>query len=203
MLEDTCPHCDSKGWAFTYILDQTPHFHLLCDVHPLVEGHLLIIPKRHISCAGAYTIEEWTDFKKLYENAQHFIFKHFGSVATFEHGNIGQTVFHSHVHLLPFQGTCKDIVPETALTRLDTIEQIVTLFKQEGKYLFFSIDQQKWIVDTALGVPRFFRDRFAKALGCHERGDWKAIRKEHRLMEICAEENRRCQLSYQTSVKSR
>src|SRR3989338_4786678 len=104
MLEDHCPHCEVNGWAFKYLLTQTPLFNVVCDVHPLREGHLLIIPKRHVRCAAEYTAQEWEGFKRLYEDLCQWLYTHYGFVATFEHGIIGQTVFHSHIHLLPFAG---------------------------------------------------------------------------------------------------
>lgn len=189
-----CPHCDSTGWAFRWVLTKSSYFTVLCDVHPLVEGHLLIIPKRHTSCAGEYTKEEWKDFLPLYQRMSDWVLREFGSVATFEHGKIGQTVFHSHIHILPFSGNSEQIVPEgeATLRPLQAVEKLVDIFQQEGQYLYVSINQQKWVVDTSLGVPRFFRDRFAKALGCPQRADWKATSQNPQLMGIGKEENDRC-----------
>jgi diadenosine tetraphosphate (Ap4A) HIT family hydrolase len=193
-----CPHCDINGWAFKYLLTQSDYFNILCDVHPLLEGHLLIIPKRHTSCAGQYTIEEWRDFKNVYQQTSNWVRERFGSVATFEHGKIGQTVFHSHIHLLPFQGSAEQIIPEGSdkCRPLQMMEELVEIFQKEGQYLYFSINQQQWTVDTSLGAPRFFRDRFAAALGCQQRADWKATAKNPQLMAIGKEENERCRSKF-------
>ncbi len=190
-----CPHCNSTGWAFRYVLSKSRCFTVLCDVHPLVEGHLLIIPKRHTSCAGEYTKEEWNDFLPLYERMSNWVLQKFGSVATFEHGKIGQTVFHSHIHILPFPQKIEQIIPEgkEKLLPLNTVEELVDVFQQDGQYLYVSIGQEKWTVDPSLGVPRFFRDRFASSLGCPERADWKATAQNPQLMAIGNEENGRCQ----------
>lgn len=51
-----------------------------------------------------------------------------------------------------------------------------------GGYLFFSVGRQKWLVDVAMAQPRFFRDRFAKALGRPELADWKAVRSDATIM---------------------
>jgi diadenosine tetraphosphate (Ap4A) HIT family hydrolase len=189
-----CPHCDTTCWVFDYLLTNSSHFHVLCDVHPLLEGHLLIIPKRHTSCAGEYTAEEWKDFKNVYRETSNWVRRKFGSIATFEHGKIGQTVFHSHIHILPFQGNEGQIIPEgmDKCRSLQRVNDLVDVFQQEGQYLYFSIEQRQWVVDTSIGVPRFFRDRFAKALGCPQRGDWKATLKNPQLMSIGKEENERC-----------
>jgi len=40
-----------------------------------------------------------------------------------------------------------------------------------------------WNVDISLGAPRFFRDRFANALGAPERGNWKTMETNSGLMQ--------------------
>ena len=42
------PHCDRNGFAFSHPLEETDSFLVVCDVHPLMEGHILIIPKEHL-----------------------------------------------------------------------------------------------------------------------------------------------------------
>ena len=88
------------------------------------------------------------------------------------------------MHLLPFKGSAIEIVPEGKqhLDRIDDISQLKSVFKKDGKYLFFSIANQMWIVDSKLGGPRFFRDRFAKALGVPERGNWKEMHQNKDIM---------------------
>ncbi len=71
------------------------------------------------------------------------------------------------------------------------------VFKQDGQYLFFSIDDKKWLVNTKLGAPRFFRDRFATALGNSERGNWKEMHQNETLMIISGKENARCKERWQ------
>ena len=68
------------------------------------------------------------------------------------------------------------------------MSELQSIFKQDGKYLFFSIGENYWIVDSNLGVPRFFRDRFAKALGEPERGNWKQMRTNKRVMSEANQE---------------
>ena len=193
-LRDHCPHCDRNSFAYEFLLEEYPLFSVTCDAHPLREGHLLIIPKRHVSCIGEYTQAELAAFKEIYERVSTWIEKHYGAVATFEHGKIGQTVFHSHVHLLPFSGEPLQILPEGAdrMCPLSVLDELLPLFQKKGGYLYFSLGPHMWIVDPALGQPRFFRDRFARALGRGERANWKATRQNPALLQAGREENQRC-----------
>lgn len=196
-IKKNCPHCNFYSEAYKYLLEQTDNFSIVCDVHPITEGHILIIPKQHFSCVGEYLEDLYQGFITLYQKVSEFLVKQYGSVSSFEHGKFGQTVFHSHIHLIPFQGEPTDIVPEglQKLTKINNLSQLKSYFKNHGGYLFFSIGNDRWVVDKYLAVPRFFRDRFAKALNRPERGNWKKMHvKEtrHSKFELEAQDTKKC-----------
>ena len=189
-IRKNCPHCDPSSHAFERRLEEpTGNFHLVCDPNPIVEGHVLIIPKQHLSCVGEFSDELLEEFKSIHKKALAFVKDQYGSAAAFEHGKFGQTVFHSHIHYLPFAGKPEDIVPEgrNKLRPLSTLEELKDIYAQDGGYLFFSIEDDMWTVDPSLAAPRFFRDRFASALGMPERGNWKAMRESETIMKTVAQ----------------
>jgi len=192
MTDPNCVHCNPRSFALEQPLLVADNFYVVCDVHPLIEGHLLIIPKDHISCAGAFSSELFTEFSALYKKFSDFLKSAYGSVSTFEHGITGQTVFHAHIHLLPYAGLPESIIPEGSrvIHSLSNIKELQQVFLKDGKYLFFSIGDSLWTVDTAIGVPRFFRDRFANALGVPERGNWKTMEENFELMKRAENETR-------------
>src|SRR3989338_2433829 len=110
--DQPCHHCGADSPAFAHLLEETEHFRVICDIHPLCEGHILIVPKEHISCIGACDDAHRKEFLPLYNRCKTFVHDTYGSVSTFEHGIVGQTVFHAHVHLLPYADTPGKIVPE-------------------------------------------------------------------------------------------
>lgn len=200
-IRTNCPHCDQESQAFKYPLAESQHFRLVCDAHPLEEGHILVIPKAHLSSIGQYNQEEFAEFSRIYEQAGNFVREKYGSVATFEHGKYGQTVFHSHVHLLPFGGKPEDVIPEGAehLQPIDALEDLPEAYRRDGGYLFFSIGDQMWTVDVSLATPRFFRDRFAKALNHPERGNWKEVHVNPDRMADAKSENEATQQKWATA----
>jgi len=111
-INKDCPHCDPKSFALTNKLEETERFWIVCDVHLLTEGHILIVPKKHISCMGNYPNEYYKEFLEHHKKISSFILKTYGSLAVFEHGKIGQTVYHSHVHYFPYIGNEYKIIPE-------------------------------------------------------------------------------------------
>jgi len=203
-LIENCPHCNSRSFALERPLKETQNFWIVCDVHPLIEGHVLIIPKKHVSCIGEYPDHIYQEFLLLLDAFSGFIKTTYGSVSTFEHGNVGQTVFHSHVHLLPFSGSPLEIIPEgkTYFTLFDDFLLLRSLFEKEGKYLYFSIEGKKWSVKTGLGFPRFFRDRFAHALKVPQRGNWKKMHENFQVMEKASQEIKDLQRKWNQSTAS-
>ena len=204
-LRERCPHCDPTSLAFAYPLGETAGFHLLCDAHPLVKGHVMLISKRHLSCVGEYPPALLAEFEVLYERCLAFVGDHFGPPAAFEHGVLGQTVFHSHVHVLPFDGGMRDLVPEgeSHYEELATLAALSELYRDRGGYLFAAVQGTMWTVDPGLAVPRFFRDRFARALGRPERGNWKQAHDDEQLMRAGENENRDVQALWRKEEPSR
>jgi len=88
--------------ALTGILAETEHFILLADHAPLVEGHLLIVPRRHLACYGALPPALEADFLAAKRRAGAFLRARYREPIFFEHGVFRQTVFHAHLHAIPF-----------------------------------------------------------------------------------------------------
>jgi histidine triad (HIT) family protein len=183
-IRENCHFCNPEDRMYKrFLLEETPGLYILCDEHRLVEGHMLIIPKRHISCVAEYPADLYAEFLEQYGRVSKFIAESYGSLATFEHGVFGQTVYHSHMHLLPFQAAPEEIVPESgALERISGLGDLKPRFQRDGGYLFFSLGPEKWLVDPKLAAPRFFRDRFARGIGRPEWGNWKEMHQDAGLM---------------------
>ncbi len=191
MSNHFCPFCDFESRKLDFLLEETESFRIIADTHPLCEGHILIIPKDHISCVGEYTDELFEEFNSIYQKVQSFIKKEYGKVSTFEHGKIGQFVFHSHMHILPFDGEPDEIIIEGVenIKLIKSVSELKNIFQKDGQYLFFSIEVNNWIVNTDLGFPRFFRDRFAEAMNAPRRKDWKQMSQNKDLMAEAKAEN--------------
>ncbi len=190
-IRENCPHCNSKSQAFEFPLLETKNFRVVCDAHPIIEGHLLIIPKEHVSCIAEYSGELYKEFLNLYQKFSDFLVSEYKAVSSFEHGIFGQTVFHSHVQMIPLGCSPLQIVPEglDKIHKLKDLAGLKKLFELDGGYLFFSIGENKWTTDVSLSAPRFFRDRFSKALGRPERGNWKRMRENPELLKLAQKDD--------------
>jgi len=83
------------------------------DKFPVNEGHVLIIPKRHVASLFDATREEIMDIWALLGNVKEMLDKRFHpdgyNVGINVGAAAGQTVFHMHVHVIPrYQGDVPD-----------------------------------------------------------------------------------------------
>ncbi len=205
--EEPCAHC-LGGLGLKHVLFETRNFRVVCDVHPLRAGHILIIPKEHINCMANLSPEMFKEYEQAYERAKDFLKNAYGEdyiVVGFEHGPGYQEVKHAHAHAhvlaIPkakLEGIDVDNVQEIVnyiIGKGYSAEKITTDFRtklgneltDKGTYLFIEINDEKYLVKpeakTSEKEPRFFRDRIARLLGVEERAASLAAEKNPKLMK--------------------
>jgi len=130
-------------------------FFILPDLHPIIDGHLLLVPKAHFSSFSNVRAdhESKKEADYLTELIKEFLIKTFNKpVVIFEHGGIAQTVPHAHLHFLP-----------TDLSILDDISQVAvpTTFSPNSSYLFYEEKNQPQYFSPIAKIPvGFLQDRF-------------------------------------------
>lgn len=87
---------------------QTPHFLVIPDIGPLVEGHLLIVPRQHDTCFGSLVRERWLEIQQLKDHVTRLLTESYSPPLFFEHGaartrRAGNSIDHAHLHCLPGQ----------------------------------------------------------------------------------------------------
>ncbi|MGO8949940.1 MAG: HIT family protein [Ktedonobacterales bacterium] len=95
----TCVFCRHE--ALRNILHETEHFFLLADHAPVVEGHILILPREHFACFGSVPASLDSELFHLKAKVTDFFRQTYQTPVFFEHGVYHQTVFHAHLHALP------------------------------------------------------------------------------------------------------
>lgn len=99
-----CPFC-TPSVIENQSVYENEQFVVLVDIAPVMSGHLLVVPKRHMMKAHEMTEKEWTAlsdvipkvvkvFQSVYNTDQYLIIEKNGPFA-------GQTVPHVHFHCLP------------------------------------------------------------------------------------------------------
>jgi diadenosine tetraphosphate (Ap4A) HIT family hydrolase len=102
-----CTFCQRH--KLTNILYETPAFFLIADHAPLIEGHMLLVPKAHFACYGALAPALDAEFLRIKAAAGQFLARTYRPPVFFEHGVFRQTVFHAHLHCFPFGPLALDL----------------------------------------------------------------------------------------------
>lgn len=175
----------------THKIYQTKNFYLITDGAPLGSGHLLLIPKEHLSCFGALSEKFNEEFSLLQKKVISFLEDNFGRTILFEHGVFGQTVHHAHLHFLP---TEKKVLPfaqkKYEIKKIKSFWTLKDVLKKDKGYLFFQEDKSNYIIKIKnppagffhtylltelLGVPADFDKRAKKAKNVYLQAEllWK------------------------------
>src|SRR2546425_4414487 len=129
-----CAFCQRS--EIDHILKETTHFLLAVDHAPLVEGHLLIIPKQHYSCYGEVAATLDAGLAELKQDVQHFFAQYYAPVVFWEHGVFRQTVSHAHLHCFPFGETVYNLEKELHSVIVRSQEDIRAWYTTQGHYFY-------------------------------------------------------------------
>ena len=119
MNKNLCPFCNKH--LRDRIILQNDTFQVVYDLYPVSPGHMLLIPKRHITSFFELTNKELEDFYNLIKIAYSRISKEYspdGFNIGINNGTVaGQTISHLHIHLIPrFMGD--DQHPEGGIRKI-------------------------------------------------------------------------------------
>jgi histidine triad (HIT) family protein len=104
------------------------------DIHPLVDGHTMVIPKAHYECLEDMPLSEVGRLFEAVAKVSGAIRRAFGTSATtigINNGRAaGQVVPHIHVHIIPRYpadggGTIHSIIHTPSKRRLDEVQTLI------------------------------------------------------------------------------
>ena len=103
MASQECPFCHLPNDRILFENNLAIAFR---DAFPIAEGHLLVIPKRHIESWFELKSDERESCHELILNGKKAIKNEDSSVSGFNLGvndglSEGQTILHAHLHLIP------------------------------------------------------------------------------------------------------
>ncbi|MDP2424544.1 MAG: HIT family protein [Bacteroidales bacterium] len=97
-----CPFCSER--IMKYVFDESEQFKAVYNRAPILPGHSMIIPKKHIESVFDFTGEEFSEFFSFARKVTQSLLKAFEtdafnwSLQEKEAG--GQTVGHLHLHII-------------------------------------------------------------------------------------------------------
>jgi len=181
-MKDNCVFCDQTKFSDS-LIGENDDWYIVATLGQIVTGYTLIIPKKHISCLGAldsrHQIKSITKLSREVSRALTLEYP-LQPVTMFEHGIVGQTIKHAHLHLLPTTVDCMTLqirmdFPQAEIEEIQSFAQLRKLYRQRQEpYLLWTIPNGKMMVCwNPPAPPMYLRLITAKLIGRPERGSWR------------------------------
>ncbi|MBI2635049.1 MAG: HIT family protein [Parcubacteria group bacterium] len=180
-MNSNCVFCD-RTKIEERIIAETEDWYLIATIGQITEGgYVLIIPKRHVPCAGAMKEQEIVKMDDISRIASDYTEVEYGvRPIIFEHGIVGQTIQHAHLHLLPARirmcGRIYRDFPNAQICFLDSLKLLRWTYDAMGgkKYLLWSTPEN--LLKTVIDPPaplQYLRLIAAELVGHPERANWR------------------------------
>lgn len=176
-MSKRCPFCNRSALEERLILE-TSGFAVIPTKGQILPGYALIVPKRHTICFGDFSEKEMDEVTFLMERVRAAMTNAYGQAPIFfEHGIVGQTVKHAHMHAVP---TDKDLFARIEADfpdyhKVSTYAAMQEHFQREGPYLFYENAGGKKFIFRIFKWPQYLRLMLADEVGHPERGNWREM----------------------------
>ena len=188
-MENSCVFCDPTKTE-ERLIHENEDYYVVATLGQIVGGYVIIVPKAHIPCLGDVScrgMAEMNLVNTIYKTKRAITLEYFrdcfsltNRVLMFEHGIVGQTVKHAHLHLLPADVDLTPRVradfPAAEIQNISAGDLSVQgcYIERKEPYLFWSTpDGGGMICWNPPAPPMYLRLITAELLGFPERGNWR------------------------------
>ncbi len=165
-------------------LMESDHFMVLPSLGALVEGWLLIAPKRHLISMGELSKALEPEFLSLKSDVVRLVEDLYGSAVAFEHGpsatkhKVGCGVDHAHLHVVPvtheLEAAVAPFLPTDAQWKNADLDSCRDAFQAGMDYLYLEPGTRRGriLVHDQLG-SQLFRRAIAQCIGANDQFNWR------------------------------
>lgn len=167
------------------VLFESENFVAVPTLGSLVEGWVLLVPRIHHLCIGAFSPQLMEEFQAFRATVQSALTSIYGNIVAFEHGPArtghpaGCGVDHAHLHLVPWDGSFETTVCEHAPSIIAWAHshgygKLIERHRAGQTYLYYEEATGEAWSGTSDAIPsQFFRKVIARATGQEACYDWK------------------------------
>lgn len=172
-----CTFCDRRAFEDRLIFESA-NFLVFPTKGQIRSGYTLITPKRHTICFGEFSEQEMEEVAAVKGRVRRATEAAYGRAPIFfEHGVVGQSVKHAHMHAVParadlFRRIFADFPDYQRITSLSALQET---FQREGPYLYYENAGGEMFLFHIFKWPQYLRIVLAEEEGLPERGDWKKM----------------------------
>jgi diadenosine tetraphosphate (Ap4A) HIT family hydrolase len=182
-VEEIAFHELCRGDPPTRILHESDHFAVLLDLAPLVEGHLLVVPKWHAISFGQVPPELWSELEALLSRTLDITRRFYGPALVLEHGSSTTLTFsacvsHAHWHVVPVDVDLLPTFAEDGLKGdpLNSLRDLVHLGASDSSYILYfrPLTGDQWVFVSGLSKRhQYLRVVIAEQIGIPDpEWDW-------------------------------
>jgi len=196
-----CDFCDefSSGQQNAYARVYGPHaatrvlvdgpFRLLPTLGQVAEGHLLIIPAKHLCSLADLADEQTQQLERLCRQVKSVLRRAYGACVFFEHGirsagSGGCGIDHAHMHAVPVtaDGVLNILTEQFNGRTIGSLGDIKRNLRHDSSYLFFEhISGQRYVFPVENLPSQYMRKLLADSVGKAD-WDWKKCGPEPELI---------------------
>lgn len=190
-MGEGCVFCNEKNFR-DKIIEKKNGWYVVASLGQIIGGYMLLIPENHVSCIGEIGHNKLRAMLDLEEGVCQALsleykldpFTDTFSVTVFEHGIVGQSIKHAHLHMLPvvvdLSPKIRADFPNSEIQKIPSVFYLQGLYKKKSKpYLLWSTpDGESMVCWNPPAPPQYLRTVIAEALGRPERANWRNIEPE-------------------------
>jgi len=168
-----CRLCSEKD----LVLEETSHYKILAEKYPIIEGTVLITTREHLPC-HAVGVELYKDELELVKIKVANILKtkYNSKLIFFEHGIVGQTIPHAHLHSIPTPiSVIKKAIVDNPHLKTISLKELPTLYKNKHSYYLIEENNHIYAGEPTIIKPGYFRELIANAVGDLSLSNWKTF----------------------------
>ncbi len=201
-----CEELSSKAFPGQYrsaypvdsrICYETDEFVVLPTLSPLCAGHVLILPRRHVTNLATLPETARNALLVCARSTVRCLTEHFGSdMYFFEHGVSGAGlacgIDHAHLHVLPLSAITADMVESRVEADFSTHDadglcQVLTLAGRIGamSYLLHGDSLDSIRISLAGAIPSQYMRRLIAEVECRGDWDWKLLSAPSEFASTC------------------
>jgi len=180
---DNCIFCKEDNTKVeNTIIFNTKNFNVMPALGELVEGYLMILPKKHTDAFAYCSKQELQEVKDLINKLKKIIYEKYNIVPfVYEHGTgknsnkFADSITHAHLHIIPHQIIDEEgMLSYLQMTKIDNFNDIQSL---SGENYFYYENQKGEMYIKNLqdrkDLRQFFRIQVAKDLGMPDKWQWR------------------------------
>lgn len=191
MFSCDCPYCKTfergydefKGKNLgNRILFESKNFIVFPTIGQIVEGYLLIAPKKHFISMGGIPASFYRELESVQLKVRKTLSENYSAPLFFEHGPASETkkagccIEHAHFHAVPVQlDILADLSKNLKFKKIVSFEALKKQFKKARPYFFLETNNcQRYLFDIPEIVPsQYIRRIIAAKTGKPELWNWK------------------------------